>query len=556
MRRENLPRVASLVLTAFALSGTLILIDRLIKDERAELERRTNIESQFIATQVQLGVLNHVEPLERLGAWWVSQGRPMGPEDWGTDALLFLKRSSGLRRVFWFNPFALPGWSAVPGSPPDAKFRAESEVKNLVRKVRRSGSPALLTAFDTPGGEPALYVCVPIESDHRIKGYLVGLYSMAELTEASFPSRMPQDFQVRVTSHGRNIYSRMWQPQPNAYVRHMDIKVFDDTWTVSARLIANHFVGFKSLVSSLGILIVGSLYASALLVYFASRRAGELQRANAALAFQMEVRRRAEAQEKAGREERRELERKLLHAQKMQSLGVMAAGFAHDFNNLLTVILGNAEVALEDIPQTSEARPPVQSIVDESRSAADLVHKVLEYTGTAYHILKPIAVEELMAGAKDSLREIAGGRAELQFRFETRLPTIKVDAEEIRQVVANVVRNAVEAVVPPSGLIEIAASVCQLNADDVGKLLPDEELAPGTYVRIDIKDNGSGMPPEIASRAFDPFFSTKFLGRGLGLSVAQGIMRAHHGAVRVESAISAGACFQLFFPATTCPPVG
>lgn len=537
MGRDSFLRVASIVLTAFALSGTLILTNRLIKVEREELERRTDLESQHIAAQLQLGALGNIEPLERLGAWWVSQGRPMGPEDWGTDALLFLKSSPGLKRIVWFNRAALLGWSAVPGSPPARKATAETEVKNLVERVRRSGSPALLTAFDAPGGETALYVCVPIKSDRQLAGYLVGLYSLAEFTEAAFRSRLPEDFQARVTSHGRTIYSHLWQ-QPDGYTRNADIKIFDDVWTVSARLVNNHFVGFKSLLSSLGILLLGCLYASALLVYFSSRRAAELQRANAELAFQME--------------ERRELERKLLHAQKMQSLGVMAAGIAHDFNNLLTGILGNAAVALNSIPQTSAARPLLQSIVSEGGRAADLVHQVLAYTGTAYHTLKPIDVAELMAGAQSPLLEIAGGRAELQFRLEPKLPAIQVDAEEIHQVVANVVRNAVEAIAPPCGLIEISASVCQLNADDLHKLLPDEELPAGTYVRIDVKDNGSGMPPEITTRVFDPFFSTKFLGRGLGLSAAQGIMRAHHGGIRVESAISAGTRVQMFFPAMNC----
>lgn len=246
---------------------------------------------------------------------------------------------------------------------------------------------------------------------------------------------------------------------------------------------------------------------------------------------------------------RRELEQRLQRAQKMKSLGVMAGGIAHDFNNLLMGILGHAGLALGAMSASHKAHRHIEAVTDAGNRAATLIHQVLAYTGQAYHTLKPINLPGLIMGMRSKLLRTTGAKAEIRFDLAGGLPNVKADGEEIQQVIMNLVINAVEAIGTSGGIIEISARECKLTKNEIEAMPTEAELLPGRYVRIDVADTGCGMPSEVAARAFDPFFTTKFLGRGLGLSAAQGIMRAHHGCIRVESSLHTGTRFQLFFPA-------
>jgi len=212
-------------------------------------------------------------------------------------------------------------------------------------------------------------------------------------------------------------------------------------------------------------------------------------------------------------------------------------------------ILGHAGLALGAIPTSHKARRHMEAVTEAGNRAASLIHQVLAYTGQAYHTLKPINLPGLIVGMRSKLLRATGAKAEVRFDLDHGLPNVRADGEEIQQVIMNLVINAVEAIGSSGGIIEITARECELTKNEIEAMLTDGEFLPGRYVRLDVADTGCGMPSEVAARAFDPFFTTKFLGRGLGLSAAQGIMRAHHGCIRVESSLHTGTRFQLFFPA-------
>jgi signal transduction histidine kinase len=247
--------------------------------------------------------------------------------------------------------------------------------------------------------------------------------------------------------------------------------------------------------------------------------------------------------------ERKRLEQRLQRAERMKSLGAMAAGIAHDFNNLLTGVLGHALLAAEYLPKESKEGLYLMASIESAQKASRLVRKVLAYTGRSPHSLRPTDLGETMKEAQPWLCSLAAPRATIRLDVAPQLPEILADEDELRQVLENIVLNAAEATHAEGSAIEIRVDRCELSGTEPQLTLPDENFRPGAYACVEVKDCGIGMPPEIAERAFDPFFSTKFLGRGLGLSEVLGIMRAHHGAVRIATTPVRGTSVQLFFPA-------
>jgi signal transduction histidine kinase len=246
---------------------------------------------------------------------------------------------------------------------------------------------------------------------------------------------------------------------------------------------------------------------------------------------------------------RSELEQRLQRAARMQSLGVMAAGIAHDFNNLLTGIIGEASLAADTISPSAEAQRHIASSLEAAQRAADLVRKVVAYTGQLYYDLRPTDLGEVVRGSEATLLSLAGSKAKIQFRMADPLPQVLADPEEIRHALCNLVLNAVEAAEPGRNCIEIGVDVVELRGDEVELTARKVCLAAGPYLRVQVADNGPGMPPEIAAGAFDPFFTTKFLGRGLGLPEVLGIALSHHGGVKMETAPGGGTSVKLFIPA-------
>lgn len=249
--------------------------------------------------------------------------------------------------------------------------------------------------------------------------------------------------------------------------------------------------------------------------------------------------------------ERRRLERRLVEAQKLESLGVLAGGIAHNFNNLLLVILGNASRVLGKLPPDSPMRDSIEQIELAGARAAELARDMLAYSGMGTLIVEPV---DLPALVEETGRLVSAGRTtavEIGYRFEDGLPPIVADATQIRQVLMSLMTNAAEALGATGGSIAVRADV----VDDVpldGFRLADADLA-GPYVRLEVEDSGAGMDGDTLANLFDPFFTTKFTGRGLGLAAVLGIVRRHGGAIRVTSELGSGTVTTLLFPSAARP---
>jgi two-component system, cell cycle sensor histidine kinase and response regulator CckA len=253
--------------------------------------------------------------------------------------------------------------------------------------------------------------------------------------------------------------------------------------------------------------------------------------------------------------EARKLHEKLVQAQKLESLGVLAGGIAHDFNNLLVAILGHAGIALSDLRPESPVREDIAAIEVAAIRASELTKQLLAYAGRGRFVIGRLDLGRLVEEMGHLLSAVIPKNVILRYQFAAHLPAIEGDATQLRQVVMNLITNAADAIGPKkSGIITVSTSVIHAEKEYLAETYIDDTLAAGYYVCLEVSDTGSGMTAETRVKIFDPFYTTKFAGRGLGLAAVLGILRAHKGAIKVYSELNRGSTFKILLPAIDGSP--
>jgi PAS domain S-box-containing protein len=251
-------------------------------------------------------------------------------------------------------------------------------------------------------------------------------------------------------------------------------------------------------------------------------------------------------------EEQMKLEQRVQQSQRLESLGMLAAGISHDFNNLLTPILGGASLALMDLPSDSPARPRLEKIQRAAHHAATLTHQLLDYAGLGGVDAESVDLSGAVLDMDELLRSAVSKRAELVFELEEAPPPAELDRAQLAQLLLNVVANASDAIEASNrgrGRIVIRSGRVMADRKTLSQMILGDGLPAGTYVFLEVEDDGCGMDADTRSRVFDPFFTTRFTGRGLGLAAGLGIVRKHSGAIAIESAVGQGTRIRLLFPA-------
>lgn len=251
---------------------------------------------------------------------------------------------------------------------------------------------------------------------------------------------------------------------------------------------------------------------------------------------------------KQAEEEERRLRERAAQAQRLESLGVLAGGVAHDFNNLLVAVLGNADLALQELGRTHPVAGNLEAITTAARRASDLCQHLLTYAGKGWFEVQPVCLADLVREMVDLLEVSVGQRATLRLNLDA-VPAVEADVVQLRQVVMNLITNASEAV-ERGGTISVRVAAVDCDAAELHAQFLDAELAPGRYVALEVTDDGCGMSEEAQARIFDPFYTTKFTGRGLGLAAVLGIVTAHGGAIRVSSQVGRGTTVKVVLPAS------
>lgn len=245
--------------------------------------------------------------------------------------------------------------------------------------------------------------------------------------------------------------------------------------------------------------------------------------------------------------ERRAMERQAYETQKLGSLGLLAGGIAHDFNNLLVGVLGNASLVLLDQVASPTARQALEGIRAAATQAGDLCRQLLAYSGQGSVVVEPVDLNVLIAQTTGLVAASIKKGVNVRTNLSSGAPHVEADATQLRQVLMNLIINASEAMTS-SGTVTVATRSVQVG-DDVDWPAADD-LSVGEHLLLSVVDDGPGIPAEVLGQIFDPFFSTKATGRGLGLAAVLGIIRSHRGVVRVSSELSQGTRFDILLPAT------
>ncbi len=248
-------------------------------------------------------------------------------------------------------------------------------------------------------------------------------------------------------------------------------------------------------------------------------------------------------------ETRRKLERHELETKHVESLGVLAAGIAHDFNNILSGILGFANLAMAETPAQSPVRGYLGRIEKGVQRATALCLQMLAYAGESNFDIRPIRLNALLEELKPSLQSSMPPAAKVHFEFDNELPPIEGDFSQLAQAVLHLAHNAAEALENQAGSVTIRTFSVHADHAYLAEIPLGQDLPEGRYAVIEVKDTGCGIPADTLPRIFEPFFTTKFIGRGLGLSAVLGVIRSHHGTLKIDSTPDKGTCVQLLLPA-------
>ena len=248
----------------------------------------------------------------------------------------------------------------------------------------------------------------------------------------------------------------------------------------------------------------------------------------------------------------RELEERLRYAHKMESIGTLAGGIAHDFNNILSIILGNAELAIEDIQEWQASKRFVSEIRKATIKGRSIVQQLLSFTRKEDDLLKPTDIIPIITDALKLIHSTTDPKIKIQEHLPPICLPILANENQIHQLIINICTNAVEAI-DQEGTVDV--SIDTIFADTFPETLT-LEIPIGNYICLKIKDTGRGIEPDCLNRIFDPYFTTKEFGKGpgLGLSVVHGIVKSHDGFINVESTPNSGTCVEVYFPVLEAPP--
>ncbi|MEO8855417.1 MAG: ATP-binding protein, partial [Burkholderiaceae bacterium] len=249
--------------------------------------------------------------------------------------------------------------------------------------------------------------------------------------------------------------------------------------------------------------------------------------------------------------QRNVLEAQLRESQKMQAVGTMAGGIAHDFNNILGAILGNVELAKQDLGENALARTSLLEIEKAGRRARDLVRQILTFSRNETTKRSAIQLADVVHETTRLVKVTLPPSIDLNLKIDPHVPPVLADATQVEQALLNLCTNAMHAIGSEKGTISVRLG------STYSQPLKEERrgISRGHHVTLAVRDTGTGIDPETMERIFEPFFTTKPVGQGtgLGLAVVHGIMRTHQGSVGVQSAPGKGSVFTLYFPPAEAP---
>ncbi|MBA4368557.1 MAG: hybrid sensor histidine kinase/response regulator [Desulfobacterium sp.] len=254
-------------------------------------------------------------------------------------------------------------------------------------------------------------------------------------------------------------------------------------------------------------------------------------------------------EQKKSEQERQKLEDRLRQAYKMEAVGTMAGGIAHEFNNILGIILGNAELAIDDVPEWNPAKHSLEEIQKASLRGRDVVRQILSFARISPVTRKPIRISTVIQESLKFVRATIPSSITIRQNILCDAEMILANPTEINQIFINLCSNSAHAIDQETGTISINLETVILTEESAAQY---EDLSPGKHIRLSVTDTGKGIRPEIMGRIFDPYFTTKDVdkGLGMGLAVVYGLVKKHDGAIKFVSEVGKGTTAEVLFPTT------
>ena len=242
---------------------------------------------------------------------------------------------------------------------------------------------------------------------------------------------------------------------------------------------------------------------------------------------------------------RKDMETRLLHAQKMEAIGTLAGGIAHDFNNVLFSMIGFLELSMEDIGQDSEVYDNLKEVLIGAHRAKKMVKQILTFSSDSGGKKKPIKIQPVVKEAIALLKTSIPSTVEIRHNMDTDCGPVLADSTKIHQLIMNLATNAYYAMRKKGGVLEL-----NLTEEEIGSENTDLNIDPGLYLKLTVRDTGHGMKNQTLEKIFDPYFSTKgpAKGTGMGLAVVYGIIKEHDGGIKVSSEFGKGSVFHVYLP--------
>ncbi len=245
--------------------------------------------------------------------------------------------------------------------------------------------------------------------------------------------------------------------------------------------------------------------------------------------------------------QKKQLEMELYQSQKMEAIGTLAGGIAHDFNNILSIILGNSELALDNLEDNSPIRQNIEQIFEAGNRAKEITHQLLSFCRKGDSKRLPLNLNAIVGNSLKLMRASIPSNIEIHHNLLDEAHTVLGDATQIHQILINLCTNASHAMEEQGGRIVVSLEDVTIPSSQITKY---NGLASGKYIKLVVSDNGHGIDPQIMDQIFDPYFTTKEVGKGtgMGLSLVQGIVKNHGGDIRVESELNRYTTVTIFLP--------
>lgn len=255
-------------------------------------------------------------------------------------------------------------------------------------------------------------------------------------------------------------------------------------------------------------------------------------------------------EQKKAEKEKEILEERIKQTQRLESIGLLAGSIAHDFNNLLVGIVGNTDLAMMELHPEHPAQKYLEEVIKISKKMTHISNQLLAYSGKARTCVKEISLAELIKNMETLIElSVLSKKIALKFDLEENVPLISADPLYVQQVVIDLVANSAEAIGDKTGTISIVVRSMFCDRKYFENTYFGQDNPEGTYVYLEVVDTGPGIPEDVKHRMFEPFYTTKSFGRGLGLSAVAGIVKMHKGAIKVYTEPGKGTSIKVFFPA-------